>query len=130
MERLDSRAADRINGPAWTSLRAQFEAIHSILINVSPHVSGVLTTIYVKYTAPELGQTPFAVVWIKKASEIVVGLALPLDFTSPELSETPSGFKYAGLTGFFRVKAAGSVPEEFAEWATAAFNHTKAQCRV
>jgi hypothetical protein len=100
------------------------------LINVKPDVIGSLTTIYVKYTSPELGQAPFAVVWVKKASEIVVGLALPTELVKSGLSGPPPGFKYAGLTGYFKVTATDEVPNDFGKWAAIAYDHTKAQCNA
>lgn len=129
-ERLDSRAFDKITGPAWASLRPHFELLHNLLIGVSPDVFGTLTTIYIKYTSPELGQQPFAVVWIKKASEIIVGLALPPEISSPELSGPPTGCKYAGLTGYFKLKESDCVPSSFSEWAAAAYEHTKAHSQA
>lgn len=125
MERLDPRALDRISGPSWEPIRSHFSVIHAALINVSPWARGELTTIYVKYSAPETGQQPFAVVWVKKASEIVVGLAMPSDNLPQELSGPPAGFKYAGLTGYFRVTSADRVPDGLAPWAAMAYEHTK-----
>lgn len=125
MERLDERAVDRISGPAWVSLRPQFEAIHAALIGIAPDVSGVLTTIYIKYSSPPLGHKPFAVVWVKKASEIVVGLALPVDSVPEALSAPPTGFKYAGLTGYFKVTVDDAVPGDLSQWAECAYEHTK-----
>lgn len=121
MDRLDPRAMDRIKGPAWKPLRAEFEAIHDALIGVSPTVSGELTTIYVKYGAPELGKQPFAVVWVKKASEIIVGLAMPADELDEDLSGHPPGYKYAGLTGYFRVTSESPTPRAIANWAATAY---------
>jgi hypothetical protein len=127
IDKLDIRAIERISGPAWDSLRSHFISIHIALVTVGSDVRGDLTTIYIKYTSPDLGQTPFAVVWVKKASEIVVGLALPVDFTFSDLTEPPAGCKYAGLTRYFKVKQFDDVPSELAKWAVIAYEHIRSQ---
>lgn len=120
MERLDARATERINGPSWYSLRPQFNAIHSALINVAPSVRGELTTIYIKYRVSEDNQNPFAVVWVKKSTELVIGLAL----SGPRpngLIDSPAGCKYAGLTAYLTVNPGDSLPVEFSAWLSNAF---------
>lgn len=125
MERLDTRAVDRISGPAWEALRPTFNFIHSALVSVSPTVRGDLTTIYIKYTAPETGNSPFAVIWVKKSSELVVGLAFPRDDVPPEFTGPPAGCMYAGLTGYLKLTPQSSVPTSIAEWARVAFQFVR-----
>ncbi len=77
MERLDERAAQRIAGPSWDEIRPLFAELHDVLIAVSPAASGELTTIYIKYMDKTKSQQPYAVLWIKKSTEMVLGLAVP-----------------------------------------------------
>ena len=126
LERLDARACDRVSGPAWSVLYDHFCSIHSTLIGVSPDVSGNLTTIYIKYDTPALPR-PFAVVWVKKASEIIVGLALPEGEHPTGLAGPPPGCKYAGLTAYFKVAQGGTVPPRLSEWAALAFGKAQKQ---
>jgi hypothetical protein len=75
-----------------------------------------------------LGQMPFAVVWVKRASEIVVGLAMPPDLVETGLSGPPPGCKYAGLSGYFKITATDEVPNDLGNWASIAYDHAKLQC--
>lgn len=125
MERLDLRAIDRISGPSWKSLRPSFEKIHETLIGVGPEVNGELTTIYIKYPVSKTNSNPFAVVWIKKSTELIVGLALPATSIPPEFSGPPAGCKYARLTGYFKVTATSLLPVELPQLAKIAYQHTK-----
>ena len=102
MERLDPRASKRVSGPSWAKVRPQFERINEALLAVSPETQGMLTTVYVKY-APDPHQQPFAVLWVRKSTELVLGLSLPEEFESPHLGESPVGCKYAGLTWYLTV---------------------------
>ena len=123
MDRLDPRAIDRIAGPAWAVLRPQFATVHESLIRVAPRAAGELTTIYIKYSSPETSPHPFAVVWVKKSTEIIVGLALRADEVSSELGGPPAGCKYAGLTGFLKVTSGTIVPDQLSQWARRAFEN-------
>lgn len=122
MERLDHRGYKRISGPAWKPLRPHFDAIHTAITGVAPTVCGTLTTIYIKYVTAE-NQHPFAVVWVKKSKELVVGLALPTENMPRELSGPPEGCTYAGLTGYFKVTPVDTVPPALNAWARAAYKH-------
>ncbi len=124
MERLDMRAAERISGPSWDHIRSLFGCIHKILVDTDECVSGSLTTIYVKYALSDRNATPFAVVWIKKSSELIVGLALPSEFQCQELSEPFQGYKYSGLTRYVRFNTNSVLPDEFATWVNLAFHNT------
>jgi hypothetical protein len=122
-ERLDPRVVEKVSGPAWESMRPVFDRISAALLAVSPTATGALTTIYVKYSAPETKGQPYAVVWIKKATEIVVGLALPDDCDSEFFVDAPRGCKYSGLTKYLVLRDNTKVPEPFSEWAQLAYSH-------
>ncbi len=124
MERLDMRAAERISGPAWDHIRSLFGCIHKILVDTDECVNGSLTTIYVKYVLSDRNAPPFAVVWIKKSSELIVGLALPPEFQCQELSEPVPGYKYSGLTRYIKFSTNSVVPDKFATWVNLAFHNT------
>ncbi|MBC7818538.1 MAG: hypothetical protein IAG10_16750, partial [Planctomycetaceae bacterium] len=78
MNRLDPDAVARVSGPRWSTLRPAFIEISDAMLAVSPEATGRLTTIYVKFQFMRGDSViVYAVAWIKKSSEIVVGLALP-----------------------------------------------------
>jgi hypothetical protein len=124
LERLDSRANQRIAGRAWDKIRPQISRVHESLISMSPSVSGALTTIYVKYTSNETGTQPFAVLWIKKASEIVLGLALPdgYEIDSQFIADTDT--VYSGLTVYLKFRPGDEIPENLDEWVSEAFRNS------
>jgi hypothetical protein len=125
MERLDARVIKRVSGPSWEGLLSQFERISDALLAVSPSAHGELTTIYVKYLTDETGGQPYGVVWLKKSTELVVGLALPEGYESTGLGSPLPGFKYARLTAFLKITPQDSVPTEIAGWARDAYNHVR-----
>lgn len=120
-DRLDSKAVDKISGPSWDTLRPAFSDVSDALLNVAVSATGKLTTIYIKYSSPETSGNPFGVVWVKKASEIVVGLSLPNDVNHERIGDPPKGCKYAGLTKYITIKAGDDVPRAFTKWAEAAY---------
>lgn len=120
-DRLDPPAIDRIRGASWAAMRPYVEVVHEHLISVSPNSFGELTTIYVKYTSAETGSNPYAVLWLRKSTEITLGLAL--DDIPDGLSEAPAGCKYAGLTGFVILHAGDQIPGQLQCWARAAYEH-------
>ncbi len=123
-DRLDPRAIERVSGPAWEGLRNPFLELSDVLLAVSPHASAQLTTIYVKYrTNADTDGSVFAVAWLKRSTELVVGLALPENQIPPQLGTAPRGMKYPGLTGYLRLGADTSVPPDLAEWARAAYDY-------
>jgi len=123
LTRLDVNAIEKVNGPAWTLLRQQFLDISKILLGVSSCVCGQLTTVYVKYEFQRSNEwAVFAVIWLKKSSELVVGLALPKDYNSRELHSAPPGMRYAGLTKYFTVQRGKQPTEELTSWAKHAFD--------
>ncbi len=125
MERLDPRVIKRVNGKAWEGLRGQFDRISDALLAASPAARGELTTIYVKYVADEIGNQPYAVVWLKNSKELVVGLALPEGYESPGLGPPMPGYKYAKLTRFLRITPNEVAPPEIARWALDSYAHVR-----
>jgi hypothetical protein len=91
-------------------------------MSAAPAVSSVLTTIYVKYSTPQTGGRPFAVVWLKKSSELVLGLSLPPE-TEVECAVEIPKLKYSGLTTYLRFEADGEIPSQLCEWAKLAHQH-------
>src|SRR5262245_42829514 len=126
-ERLDPKAVERISGEAWQSMRPLFDRLNDELLSVSPTVTGVLTTIYIKYASPETSAQPYAVVWVKKSTEIVVGLSLPSDFGADGLVEVPHGYKYAGLTKYLVLRKGAELPPSFGDWVRQAYSHISAR---
>ena len=76
-----------------------------------------------KYLSEETRNTPFAVIWLRRSSELTIGLALPDEEASTAFVEMPTGCKYAGLTRYLVLTADSSVPEQFDEWAAMAFRY-------
>ena len=67
MDRMDTRATQRVSGPSWKEMRPTFEAVSEKLLSVCPTATGELTTIYVKYASQlETKGQPYAVVWLIK----------------------------------------------------------------
>lgn len=118
---LDKRAIDRISGAAWDEIRPTFTAVHDALVSVSPEVRGELTTIYIKYLSKETGDQPFAVLWVKKRTELLLGLAMPPGFSVP--NAIPAPVKYAGLTVYLRFEPGSEVPASLASFAKVAYYH-------
>jgi hypothetical protein len=126
MDRLDDRATARVSGKGWASLRPQFDQISEILLGVAPDTFGELTTIYVKYQfkqndAPRV----YAVLWIKKTSEMVLGLALPPGASRDPLQPPPPGKQYPRLTAYLTITASDKVPAELRAWARQAYSHVR-----
>lgn len=125
IERLDPRAVDKVNGPAWQHMRPLFDRLNDVLLAVSPTTNGQLTTIYIKYSGPETGNQPYGVLWIKKARELTLGLALPEDVEAPQLVKAPRGCTYAGLTKYVVLESGDELPEEIADWVKMAYDNLK-----
>lgn len=116
-KRLDPRAVERTSGPAWQPLYSLFLQLSEVLLDAHPEATSALTTIYVKFEteSPE-GRRPFAVVWLKRSSELAVGLALPHAVSHARLIDPPAGMKYPLLTRFLILRPGDSLPPELAEW--------------
>lgn len=91
-----------------------------------PSTYGQLTTIYVKYSV-RLNGPVYAVAWIKKSTELVVGFALPGDVESLGLKLPPRDKKYAGLTGYLTLTPGDDVPVDFSSWARNAYANVAQQ---
>ncbi len=131
IKRLSTDAVQRVSGPSWQPLKAAFLDISGILLSVSPDSIGTLTTIYVKFqlnSAPSAGV--YAVVWLKTSKELVVGLSLSDDFSSPHLGEAPPGMKYKGINRYFSLKPGQPIPVLIAEWATEAYRYATSQATL
>ena len=116
--RLSSDAVQRVSGRAWDELRPLFLQVSDTLLGVSATAVGVLTTIYVKYQLEDSPTSPvFAVVWLKKSSQLVVGLAVPDEIHSPCLVEAPKGMTYRGLSRYLALQAGCALPADFRAWA-------------
>ena len=118
-ERLDPRARERVNGIAWEPVRPNFERINQALLSVSPTATGEFVSQYVKYG--EVGGQPYGVLWLKKAREMVLGLALPESVESTSFVEEPKGCRYARLTKYL-VIGSDEVPAEIEKWAKLAYD--------
>ncbi|MEI8374626.1 MAG: hypothetical protein WCJ35_17510 [Planctomycetota bacterium] len=127
MERLDPKATDRVSGPAWEPIRPQFNEINDALLQVSKDTKGDLTTIYIKYSGPSTQGRPYAVVWVKKSTELVVGFSLPETVVSPLLVSAPPKHKYAGLTKYLIIHPGDTLPSELATWVQEAYDTAKQQ---
>jgi len=121
--RLDSKAVEKLDGPAWETLRDSFFEMSDSLLGVSDSANGELTTIYVKYAAEETGNRPYGVIWIKKSTVLTLGLSLPEDVAHPRLGEAPKGCTYSGLTRYLIVDNENPVPNELSEWVRKAFEN-------
>ena len=130
LERLDERANKRIAGPGWDKIRPQLERIHRALASVSPTAWGELTTIYVKYGTKETGSQPYAVLWIKKSTELILGLALAEEYPLGALTPLASQLKYAGLTVYLGFDPQTEVPDLLSQWAQDAYAHVRSTADV
>lgn len=128
MERVDERTIRRLNGPAWAKIRPLFKEVSDTLLSVCSTTWGELVTVYIKYASvTETDGQPYAVVWVRKSTEMVVGLSMPDSFRSAELTDAPPRHVYNGLTGYLRLTPGDPLPDEFGIWAAMAFENRKAQ---
>lgn len=124
LESLDERGQKRLSGKAWHDIRPVVDQVHRALTEVSDEVSGELTTIYIKYTSANTCGNPFAILWVKKSTEIILGLAMP-EPIPVELSAAPAkNMIYNGITGYLKMAKDDLVPAELSEWAIAAYKNT------
>jgi hypothetical protein len=122
-KQLDSKALEKVSGPAWEALRDAFFEIANALLSTSPASTSELTTIYVKFLPTKGSADVFGVVWIKSSKKIVVGLALPDTVDSPRFISAPLGTKYRGITKYFALTENESVPTELTQWAFSAYQN-------
>jgi hypothetical protein len=120
---LDQRTIDRISGPAWTAIRPLFNSISSSLLGVSNSSRGELTTIYVKFTADETDSQPYAIVWLRKSSQLTIGLSLPDCIEHTAFSPMPKGCKYAGISKYIELTSDATKPDGFDDLAAEAIKN-------
>jgi hypothetical protein len=121
---LSARALAKVSGPSWSTLHQPFIRVSECLLSPSSETYGDLTTIYVKFTLTKgLGSPVYAVVWLKSANKLTIGLALPDEFDSSRFSSAPKGMVYRGLTKYFIVESDADVPSDLAAWSRAAYRH-------
>lgn len=126
--RLDERAVKRVSGPAWERIRPQFDEVNSALLRVGDDVRGELTTIYIKYKSDKSEKDePFAVLWVKKSTELLLGLSLPEEVESPSFQEPPNKLKYGQLSKYILIPVGSEVPSDIVQLAEAAYAHTMAK---
>ncbi|HHH28780.1 MAG TPA: hypothetical protein ENK57_10615 [Polyangiaceae bacterium] len=122
MSRLDERAVERVSGPSWQALKPAVLEIGETLLSADKGAKSNLTTIYVKFERAD--GSVYAVMWIKKSTQAVTGLALPEGIEAERLHDAPKGMTYPGLTRYFTVQEGDEVPDDLAEWARIAFANT------
>lgn len=122
MSRLDERAVERVSGPSWQALKPAVLEIGETLLSANKGAKSNLTTIYVKFERTD--GSVYAVMWIKKSTQAVTGLALPEGIENGRLHDAPKGMTYPGLTRYFTVQEGDEVPGDLAEWARTAFANT------
>ncbi len=123
MSRLDERAVERVSGPSWQALKPSVLEIGDSLLRVSRDAQSNLTTIYVKFERQD--GSVYAVMWIKKSTQVVVGMALPDGTEHGRLHEAPKGMTYPGLTRYFTVQVGENIPVELVDWARRSFAHNR-----
>lgn len=82
-----------------------------------------MTTIYVKFLDQETRPQPYAVLWIKKASEMVLGLALPNGDTPPYFTLPPHGYRYEGPTRHVTIHEGDEIAPDLGDWVHVAYAH-------
>ena len=125
---LDMRAVNRVSGPAWKAIKPHIDFVNAAFLGVSPTSRGELTRIYIKYTTSETGCQPFAVMWVRSSSEIVIGLALPPDFCVGNIRAPLKPIAYSGLTTYFCLTAQDTLPVDIAAWSMAAYANCLSNC--
>lgn len=122
MTQLDPRAVERVSGPSWQALKPAVLEIGDALLGASGNARNNLTTIYVKFERED--GSVYAVMWIKKSTQAVVGMALPENTKHERLHDAPKGMTYPGLTRYFTIHGGDEVPGELSAWARVAFANT------
>ena len=131
MGELSTRAVERVNRPAWAELRNLFMRISRALLDPAPDCRGELTTIYVKFMVAGGPSSPvYAVVWLKTAKRLTVGLAMPPGVESGKLGPAPTGTTYQGLTKYFVVERGDSVPDEISQWAALTYRNVLSRLSI
>jgi hypothetical protein len=122
MPELDPKAVKRVSGPSWKPLKPAVLAIADALLSASDRACSEMGTIHVRFERPD-GST-YAIMWLKKSSQVVVGLALGDEASGERLHEAPQGLTFPGLTRYFTVAEGDEVPPELPDWARAAWSRS------
>lgn len=122
-DRMDPRALERVSGPSWRKMRPLFDQVSGLLLSVSATARGELTTVYVKFLDQETRPQPYAVLWIKKASEMVLGLSLPNEAGLPYFTHAPRGYGYKGLTKYVVIHEDDEIAPDLTHWVQVAYAH-------
>jgi len=126
MVKYDARVDEKIAGSTWDNIRDKLVKVHEVLLGVHESAASELTTIYIKYKAFDEPLAPvFAVMWIKTAKQVVLGLSTPEMIRHENVIDAPPGMKYKGLTSYLKINDNQEIPEELGQWARVAFNHAK-----
>jgi len=129
-DKMDPRALERVDGPSWWKMRPLFDQVSRLLLSVSATARGELTTIYVKFLDRETRPQPYAVLWIKKASEMVLGLSLPNEATPPYFTHAPRGYGYKGLTKYVAIHEDDKIAPDLTDWVKVAYANVAGTGRV
>src|SRR5271157_424979 len=120
-DRMDPRALDRVSGPTWRKMRPLFDQVTGLLLSLSATAPGELTTIYVKFLDQETRPQPYGVLWIKKASQMVLGLAIPDEATPPCFTPPPRGYVYKGLKKYVAIHENDEIAPDLTDWVQVAY---------
>ena len=124
MGKLPQYVIAKVSGLAWEPLRGQFMEIGRLLMDVSSDTNCEWFGCYVRFTASIVPKSqPYAAVWLKTNTRLIVGLALPEIYEAEELGPAPPGTVYKGLTKYLTVESGGVVPERFADWVRMAYQN-------
>lgn len=121
MPGLDERAIKRLQGRAWDAIRPVLDDVTQSLLSVDESARGVLTTIYIKFTSAATRDTPYAILWVRKSQQIILGLAHPEPLPDG-LGNAPAGnLKYNGITGYLTLNVGDIIPSDLNGWVLAAY---------
>jgi hypothetical protein len=126
MSKNDECIDKKLQGATWNNIRSKLTEIQKNLLAVNDSVASKLMTGYIKYQASDgpLGQ-PFAVLWVKSAKQVVLGLATPEKLDHKNITVAPHGMVYKGLTSYLNITTEQDIPRELQHWVMAAYDHTK-----
>ncbi len=118
---------ERVMGPVWSGVRAKILDVQQVLSTTDEHAAFEPSTIYVKCKTRDEPLAPvFAVIWMRSAREVVLGLATPEPIVHACAIAPPAKMKYKGLTTYVPITEAEPLPRELADWSRQAFVHASA----
>ena len=122
MPRHDERVDAKIAGATWNGIRRKVQQVSGLLLATGEETTSELTTIYVKYKiARNPRSSVFAVMWIKSAKQVVLGLATPEKIDEQGVKDAPKGMSYAGLTSYVGISEDRDLPARLPEWIELAY---------